>query len=366
MGLLGVTTLLWVLPLLWLAGGPASYLREGLALTQVVAGHTSVLAGNLPGLGHNAALVLVGTLAGVHLGLGVILLAHLKGAGALSNLGAGDRAFFLLWALPALLTYLLGHTGQAGYMLLLLPIWFLWLAGALASLDRAPFRRGRDPWSVSARRAAVVGLLLLSNGVIFLVLPGWAYDLTQPGLIRPGVSGVASQSARPAVDASTPEPAGERQTEIPPVAQNLVGTRQYALRRNDDYWQALTDFVRHQDERSTALLARVGGPLDGTFRQLGYYLPEYWVYGLGQDQRDTFGLLSTSHGGASDYSLEKSPRRTAAAGHATRGHPDDRPGRGDRRPPRRHARPLRGDARRRHHRHGGATGAEHGAAVRRG
>jgi hypothetical protein len=103
----------------------------------------------------------------------------------------------------------------------------------------------------------------------------------------------------------TPEPAGERRAEIPRVAQNQVGTRQYALRRNDDYWQALTDFVRHQDERSTALLARVGGPLDGTFRQLGYYLPEYWVYGLGQDQRDTFGVLSTSHGGASDYSLER-------------------------------------------------------------
>ena len=167
----------------------------------------------------------------------------------------------------------------------------------------------------------------------FLVLPEWVYDMTQPGVTGPGVPGVASQSSRPAMDASTPEPAGERQTEIPPVAQNQVWTRQYALRRNDDYWQALTDFVRHQDERSTALLARVGGPLDGTFRHLGYYLPEYRVYGLGQDQRDTFGHLSTSHGGISDYSVERSPRRTAAAGHASRGHADDHPGWGDRRPP---------------------------------
>ena len=307
-GLLGLTTLLWAVPLLWLADGPTTYLREGLALSQVVAGHTSVLAGNLPGLGHNVALVLAGTLVGVHLGLGVILLAHLKGTGALSNLGAGDRTFFLLWALPALLTYVLGHTGQAGYMLLLLPIWFLWLAGALAGPVRAPFRRGRHPSSVPTRRAAVVGLLLLSNGVGFLVLPEWVYDVTKPGLTEAGGSGVvsqsASQSARPAVDALTPKSAGERQAETPPVAQNLVGTRQYALRRNDDYWQALTDFVRHQDEHSTALLARVGGPLDGTFRHLGYYLPEYRVYGLGQDQRDTFGLLSTSHGGTSDYGIE--------------------------------------------------------------
>ena len=190
-GLLGLTTLLWAVPLLWLAGGPATYLREGLALTRVVGGHTSVLAGNLPGLGHNAFLVLAGTLAGVHLGLGVILLAHLKGAGALSGLGAGNRIFFLLWALPALLTYLLGHTGQAGYTLLLLPIWFLWLAGALAGLVRAPLRRGSHLSSLPARRAAVVGLLLLSNGVGFLVLPEWVYDVTQPGLTEAGGSGVA-------------------------------------------------------------------------------------------------------------------------------------------------------------------------------
>ena len=361
-GLLGLTTLLWVLPLLWLAGGPAAYLREGLALTQVVAGHTSVLAGNLPGLGHNAALVLVGTLVGVHLGLGVILLAHLKGAGALSNLGAGDRTFFLLWALPALLTYLLGHTGQAGYLLLLLPIWFLWLAGALASLARAPYRRGRDPWSLPARRAAVVGLLLLSNGVIFLVLPEWVYDLAQPGGTQPGV---ASRSARPPADASAPEPAGERQTEAPPVAQNLVGTRQYALRRNDDYWQALTDFVRHQDERSTALLARVGGPLDGTSASSAITCPSTGSTGWGR----TSGIRSVScpratPGPATTVSRVSAPHGSGWS--SARGHPDDRPGRGDRRPPRRHARPLRGDARRRHHRHGGATGAEHGVAVRRG
>ena len=373
-GLLGLTTLLWVLPLLWLAGGPASYLREGFALTQVVAGHTSVLAGNLPGLGHNAALVLVGTLAGVHLGLGVILLAHLKGAGPLASLGPGDRTFFLLWALPALLTYLLGHTGQAGYMLLLLPIWFLWLAGALASLVRAPHRRGRDPWAVPARGAAVVGLLLLSNVAIFLVLPGWAYNLAQPGRpsrpdpAGPDPAGRARRrlaGSRPAGDALTPEPAGERQTEVPPWRRTWWGrgsmrcagmtttgrpsrtscaTRTSAPRRS---WRGSAD--RWTGPPPARLLpARVPGLRAGA-GPAGYVRSPVHEPRWGQRLQH-----------------RESPRRTAGAGHASRGHPDDRPGRGDRRPPRRHARPLRGDARRRHHRDGGATGAEHGAAVRRG
>ncbi len=322
-GLLGATTLLWLAPLLWLAGGPAAYLREGFALAQLVGGQTSVLAGNFAGLGHNATLVLAGTLGGVHLGLGVIVVAHLRGTRVLSNLGAGERTFFLLWALPALLTYLLGHTGQAGYVLLLLPIWFLWLAGALAGLDgvqsakckvqsegicgvqgsfgivRAPRGWGSASSFVRAEGAVVVGLLLLANAVGFLVLPERAYDMTQPG--EPGA---ISTGARPAAAASMPQAAGERHMEIPLAAQIHERTRQYALRGNDDYWQALTDFVRRQDERSTVLLAYPGGPESGSFRHLGYYLPEYRVYGLGWDRQHRFGHLFTSYGGISDYSVE--------------------------------------------------------------
>lgn len=266
--LMGGLTLLWAAPLVWLSGGPEAYMRESRALADLIGGQTSILAMNFDGLQMNIWYVAVGLLAGLHIGLLVIGIALLAGFRPLQRLSQQDRRFFAIWSLPALLTFLLGHTGQLGYVLLLLPPLFLVLGLSIESLAVSTSFTVRRMATSSTLTIATVSLL------IFMMVPGLAYSWARPD---PGEQ--ESWFAR--------------------------HSRQYDLPVSDSHWSSMVDLVQRFDPEHTVILTTVGGPRSsGSFRHASYLLPEYQVYGLGVDTSGTFGTLFVAQNGESDYSVE--------------------------------------------------------------
>lgn len=266
--LMGGLTLLWAAPLIWLSGGLQAYLRESRALADLIGGQTSILAMNFSGLQMNAWYVAVGLLAGLHLGLLVIGIALLSGCRPLERLSPMDRRFFTIWSLPALLTFLLGHTGQLGYVLLLLPPLFLILGLSFEELAESS--------SLSMRRMATTSTLTIATTsvLIFAMLPGLATTWARPEQGEP-----ESWFAR--------------------------HVRQYDLPVSDSHWSSLVELAHRYDPEHTVILTTVGGPrASGSFRHASYLLPEYQVYGLGVDTSGTFGTLFVAQDGHSNYSVD--------------------------------------------------------------
>lgn len=298
--------LAWLLPLLWLSGGIASFLRASTELVTLVVVPTSVFAsgGTSHGQSQNIAFLLLGLLVGVNLGLLLIL------GGLFANLRAfkvflRHGAFLLLWLTPAVLTYLLLHTGQLGYVLLILPAFYLMVGVALRGIatrwrewaTRAGQRAGhalRRSYAI----ASVVGLLAVANVATFLLVPRVLQRVSHPG--DPGEIAVVDLLAVAPVHRliSNLERAG-------------IGAhpRQFNIRMSDRYWSDLIDFVRQYEPSRSAILTTPNGR--GSFRHLTYYLPDYRVYGLGRDLGGQFGHLFTAYGGTSDYAVEglKSARK---------------------------------------------------------
>jgi hypothetical protein len=265
---MGSITLLWAGPLIWLSGGPSAYMRESRALADLIGGQTSILSMNFDGLKMNAWYVGVGLLSGLHVGLLVIGIALLAGHRPLRLLSKQDRRLFTIWSLPALLTFLLGHTGQLGYVLLLLPPLFLILGLSIEELAKSPARLTRQLATSSSLTIATISVL------VFAMLPGLAYSWAQP------------------------DP-GEKESWFARHA------RQYDLPTSDSHWSSLVDLAHRFDPDHTVILTTVGGPrASGSFRHASYLLPEYRVYGLGTDMSGTFGTLFVAEDGQSNYSVE--------------------------------------------------------------
>lgn len=283
-----VGTLAWLIPLLWLAGGLQAYLHESAALAELAGGPTSVFSGSLAGIGRNVAFVAAGLLLGLAaaLALPIACRADLQRP----RLSREVSWFIGLWTVPALAVYLLGHTGQVGYVLFLLPAAVLLLlivvqrAWVAAPGARAP--GVRPSGSVVAAAVAVV----VVNTAAFLWIPGAVIDGA-----RSNDSLVPATSAASASD------------DMPPVDNSFVGlVRQYAIPENDAHWRDLTEFVARYPAESTVVLSAPGGPrVPSSFRHLSYYLPQYRVLALGYDQNEDFRHLFSSHGGDSDYSLDR-------------------------------------------------------------
>jgi hypothetical protein len=267
---LGVTSLLWVVPLLWLSGGPNIYMKESRALANVIG--ASALSLNVTGLQMNVTYVLAGILVGANVGLLIVATALLAGVRPLKALDRKDKLFFLLWVLPAMITFILGHTGQLGYILLLLPALFLLVGVSLQGLSRVT-----RPARLNLQRpllVTTVALFALTSAFGFLALPGAAYARYHP------------QNAALESDA----------------ARHL---RQYDLGTSDAHWRSLAQLVSRYDPETTVVLTTVGGPrISGSFRHVSYLLPEYRVYGLGMDTDGSFGYMFTAQYGQSDYSVE--------------------------------------------------------------
>ncbi len=315
-GLLVAGNLAWLVPLFALSGGVESFFRISRELVDLVVVPTSVFGAgpSLPGPVRNLVFVGMGVMIGVNLGLLVILAALALNPSGFRPLRR-HLAFLVLWAGPSIATYVLVHTGQVGYVLLILPIFFLLTAVAMQALAarwaeareadraRAPatpaFAPAPEPGAPApcplppapADRLVPAGsrvLLALGHVGIFLLVPPLVGGLTRGG----------GEPAEP--------PSGVRESALHHVATVLerggVGTypRQFDVRRNDRHWGSLVEFAESYDPERTVVLTAADPA--GSFRHLTYYLPRHRVYGLGWDLRGQFGHLFTAMGGTSDYS----------------------------------------------------------------
>lgn len=262
--LLSVLVLSWLIPLLVLSGGIGNYLLLSKQLAELTGGATWLGAG--PGVLQNVIVVSTALALGMHVALLAIPL-ELFSRRKSSPISAENRRLLLVWGLPPLLTYLTIHSGQLGYVLVLLPIGIIWAAKVFV-----------DHLTIPRWRTAMVGLLVAINGIGFFALPEIAYATVSGGQI------------------SFPDQ----------MATNALvrrGIQQVSLPRNDAHWDALLDWVSRYDSEQVAVLAE---PRDGgSFRHLSFYLPDTLVYGLGVDRRGSLGHLFTSDRQGTNYSVQR-------------------------------------------------------------
>lgn len=272
--LLSVLTAVWAIPLLWLAGGPLDYYQESKELADLVSPDSPVPIIAPGSLAQNLTFVIVGIVLGVNVGL--IIIARYRGNRE-AWLSRSDRVFFAFWSLPALATFILGHTGQLGYVLILLPIPFIWTGKALAHAHESndaryvEMRSRLSRWTQISQAPAltICTLFILINTLGFVLLPR-------------GVNAIA-------------------------VGNVPFDVRQYNIDASDQHWQDMVNLLHQYDPENTAVLTTVGGPrVSGSFRHLSYLTPEYTVYGLGHDiEYGTFGPLFIAHNGVSTYSIDR-------------------------------------------------------------
>jgi hypothetical protein len=302
LGLLVAGNSAWLIPLFILAGDPIAYIRASAGLASMVVVPTSIFEFSVSGLVHNAAYVLGGILIGANVGLLIIALGHWSKGRPLARLTTQDRKFFLLWFCPPLATYILVHTGQLGYMLMILPVLFLWIGMSLETFTHR-VHDGQLPFA--ARQSSMIMLRRVAIPVVLVII-----------FVAANVMGFLHGPKAVYAMASS-----ERANDIREVANELFGSlplfklvstedtegpalfvRQYDIQTNDDYWDQFINLAETFDPDTTAVLTVVHGT--GGFRHLTYYLPEYWVYGLGKDIDESFGHLFTAGEGTSDYGTE--------------------------------------------------------------
>ncbi|MFW5906145.1 MAG: hypothetical protein ACOCTJ_01080, partial [Desulfobia sp.] len=292
--------LAWLIPLFLLAGDPLAYFRASASLASLAVAPTSVFSHNPFGLLRNIAFVAAGILVGVNAALIVIVLGHLVRAKPLSSLRIWEIKFFLLWLIPSLATYTLIHTGQLGYVLLILPLGFLWAGLSLHGLAMMcqdygvlhSLQHKRPYFSFKLVVFFLAGLLLMANTAGSLYLPQAAYGLVT--LEQDSTSSIATEFVTSFSE--------KKSSSVEHRKKLAIFLRQFHVGRNDAHWSQLIDFVEDYHPDSTAVLALPEG--SGSFRHLSYYLPDYRIYGVGEDKNDDFGHLFTAHNGTSDYSVE--------------------------------------------------------------
>lgn len=283
----GGLTAIWLVPLVWVAGGPWAYLRSTLGLAGLAGGRTWVLSSNASeGLRQNAELVAIGLAFGLAVGILIVPVAVWYRVRPLRGWGREDRRLLLLWAMPALLLYLLFHTGQLGYVLVILPIGFVVLADVTTQIAEARQlpRRRRVPFDGGRLRrvaAGTAGVMVAVNAAFFFLLPSASVRLSarERGGVVTEVAGSMAERSK--------------------VPQRW---RQFDLAANDRHWGELIELVGRLDPERTAVLAEPRGP--GSFRHLAYYLPEHRLYGVGPDLRDDYGYLFRARDRETDYTVD--------------------------------------------------------------
>ncbi|MDP8928216.1 MAG: hypothetical protein M3O70_06470, partial [Actinomycetota bacterium] len=171
-----------------------------------------------------------------------------------------DRRFLSLWAVPALLTFLLFHTGQYGYLLLVLPVFFVWASGALAEVARGRAETRGDPGSPLSRRFAASASLGSLGVFVAANVVGFAW-------FSRGVYALMTTDYRPLLRS------------VADVLEEDPPTREFDVVANDDYWDKLLDLIHDYGPEQAEVLTYMGG--SGTFRHLSYYLSDYHIYGIG-------------------------------------------------------------------------------------
>ncbi len=244
LGVFAAATSAWLVPTVWLSGGPGPFLEATRDLLETV-----VVPGTALGAPFGATLavwrhLLESVLVGLGpLALGVLLLPWYR-----RRFGWGQRERFLVgWMLPPLLVYSLVHFGQAGYVLTFLPALVVLLARVLtAALG------GRRP-----ALAAVVALLVLASAAFFVHVRPWPRDF---------------ERARPAW----------RQAAEADAADWILSRTAAALREHEQVVRTLVDAIRHRHQPGeTAVITELGNPRSYPWlRHAMFYLPEYPIYEL--------------------------------------------------------------------------------------
>lgn len=255
--------MIWLVPLLIMAGGPVNYLRLSSQLAELTGGATWLGSG--AGVVRNVLVVSTALAVGMHVALLAIPVAIASKAKS-PRLETEHRRLLLIWGLPALLVYLFIHSGQLGYVLVLLPIGIIWASKVFDARITVP-----------ALRPALSAMLIAVNSIGFFVLPEIAYSTVSRGQV--------SFPDRMATDTLVRQ-----------------GIQQVSLPRNDAHWEALIAWVETFDGDVVVLAEPRDG---GSFRHLSFYLPDSLVYGLGLDRNGTFGHLFTGTGNKTNYSVER-------------------------------------------------------------
>ncbi len=168
-GILLASVLAWLLPMLWLPGGPVAYLGASTQLYGSVLLPTSVLGGSLEITLAQVRYLLESTLVGLGpLGLvALILPAYSRRVG-----WHRPEWFLLAWMVPPVIFYMLVHFGQAGYVLAFLPALVILLSRVLAWAVAAGSERLRRPnWRWALTTATLLPLVLINTGFFVSARP---------------------------------------------------------------------------------------------------------------------------------------------------------------------------------------------------
>ncbi len=158
-----LTSALWLVPMLGLAGGLDPYLTASRELFDSTVRPTTVMA---PAGAWLYNVVALGE--AVLLGLGLVVPLSIWAMVSAIRRGWTAREWFLAaWILPPLAVYAWLHFGQYGYLLAVLPALYILISPALASLLTAPGARLR--WRAAA--AAGLGALALAHVGLFVGAP---------------------------------------------------------------------------------------------------------------------------------------------------------------------------------------------------
>jgi len=269
------TAAVWLVPLIYMAGGPSEYLALSRQLAGLTGGRTWIGAINGTGMIQNFGYVALGWVLGLGLAFLIFPVALLYRRPEWNKDASSLLAW---WCVVPTVVFLLVHTGQLGYVLLVLP------AGYVAAGRRIDQITGgeRTPVGVRHRYVAATASAVAINVVIFFALPPTSLALVRSQPDQPG--------------ASTTE-ADVRPREIVALA-----VRQLDIPANDRHWDGVIDLIERFDPEQAIVLAE---PLNrGSFRHIAYYLPDFVTYGIGYDRAGGYGVLFTAHDGTTDYSID--------------------------------------------------------------
>jgi hypothetical protein len=253
-GVLGVLTLLWFVPMVRLTGGLERYLEASVQLAGSIVTPTSIVGGPFETTLRMSRYVVESMLVG----LGPLALAVLALPWHVRREGWDRREWLLVaWIAPAVLVYTLVHFGQAGYVLTFLPAVVILLARVLVTtVLHAPLLARWRPLRPALTVTAVVAVVLV-NGTFFV-------------------------NARPLPrDFDTPK-AAWRQTAEDEAFDWIFSRTAAALREHEAVVRTFVDAIRGLFRpEDTVVITELGNPRSYPWlRHAMFYLPEYSMFEL--------------------------------------------------------------------------------------
>jgi Protein of unknown function (DUF2723) len=247
---MAAVTLLWLVPMLVLAGGPAAYLGASRELFDSTVRPTTVMAPSGAWI-WNALALGEAALLGLGLLLPVLVWALAR---AIRRGWSRRESFLVIWILPPLGVYTWLHFGQYGYLLAVLPALYILIAAALAEALGAPS---------ASRPSRAIGTAALAGVLIAHV----AFVTGSPSIHVPDVPEGASWALRQSIGL-------EARYRYRLWPHTLRG-----LREGEEVIRSYAAAVRRDfSPADTVIVSELGNPRSYPwFRHLTYYLPEFRV-----------------------------------------------------------------------------------------